>query len=170
MQKISLKNKKKRQVGWQGFMMIEAAFSIFIVGTILITFMAVMGSVFRTEFAKRDLIIATNLAQEGIEIVRNIRDNNWKATPPKTAFDIPSFVANGNDYCFGYGGGIGHGCSALRIDANNFYGYGAGTETKFFRTIEIAGAGDSRTIKSRVTWDGKSIEMTDILYAWGDPE
>lgn len=154
-------------------MMIEATFSIFIVGTILITFMAVMGSVFRTEFAKRDLIIATNLAQEGIEIVRNIRDNNWKATPPKTAFELP-FPANtplGNDYRVRYDNNTIDGGSKNLYLSGGFYGHVAGgTATKFSRTVRISGSGESRTVASTVNWDGKDVTITDILYAWGDPE
>lgn len=166
-----LKNKKNKQLkkNQAGFMMIEAAFSIFIVGTILITFMAVMASVYRTEFAKRDLIIASNLAQEGIEIVRNIRDNNWKQG--KKAFIAAPFLSDGN-YCVDYFGTSAGNCSdKFKIDATNgFYNYSSGSATKFSRTIAIAGTGESRLLTVTVNWDSKNIVMTDTLYAWGDQE
>ncbi len=169
-----LKNKKNKQINKNqaGFMMIEAAFSIFIVGTILITFMAVMASVYRTEFAKRDLIIASNLAQEGIEIVRNIRDNNWKQG--RKAFITAPFLSDGN-YCVDYFGTSTGSCSdKFRINtANGFYQYAVSAGdmvTKFSRTISIAGAGDSRTVIVTVNWDGKNMTMNDTLYAWGDQE
>jgi len=178
-----LKNKKNKQLkkNQAGFMMIEAAFSIFIVGTILITFMAVMASVYRTEFAKRDLIIASNLAQEGIEIVRNRRDANWKrgcpafggqcvdGTPGQT---FPADVAGCMDYL-----AIEltpNPCNS-KIYKNNksFYDHFAtGSVTKFSRLINVsspAGVG-SRTITVTVNWDSKNMTMTDTLYAWGDRE
>ena len=167
-----LKNKKNKQLkkNQAGFMMIEAAFSIFIVGTILITFMAVMASVYRTEFAKRDLIIASNLAQEGIEIVRNTRDNNWKQN--KKAFD-PPFLSSSN-HCVDYYGNVVVCGNKFRINtANGFYQYpvSAGDMvTKFSRTINISDGGESRVVTSVVSWDSKSISMTDTLYAWGDQE
>lgn len=169
-----LKNKKNKQFkkNQAGFMMIEATFSIFIVGTILITFMAVMASVYRTEFSKRDLIIASNLAQEGIEIVRNIRDNNWKQG--KKAFETVPFTSGGN-YCVDYVGTVVSDCGDkfLMNSVNSFYQYtvtGAYTVTKYSRTIVINGSGDSRTITVTVNWDGKNMTMTDTLYAWGDQE
>lgn len=154
-------------------MMIEAVFSIFIVGVILITFLTVMGSVYRTEFAKRDLVIASNLAQEGIEIVRNIRDNNWKASPVKLAFASP-FPADGNGYCVAYNGNYSAAspttCGGSLLKNNNgFYEHGSGTATKFSRRINIGTNPDgSKLITSTVTWDSKTITMTDSLYAWGD--
>ncbi len=158
----------------RGFMMIEAVFSIFIVGTILITFMAVMASVYRTEFAKRDLIVASNLAQEGIEIVRNIRDNNWKATPAKAAFASPPFPGDANGYCVVYNGDYHVNspttvCSGNLLNNNGFYEHGSGTATKFSRKVNIGSNPDgSKLITSTVTWDSKTITMTDSLYAWGD--
>ena len=168
-------------------MMIEAAFSIFIVGTILITFMAVMGSLYRTEFAKRDLIIATNLAQEGIEIVRNVRDNNWKTcenasfpcTDFKEAFDTPFPAIDGTNFCVGLMTGGVATCSSpmhdwLQIKLNGapgFYGYDnpSTNPTKFSRRISISGAGgDSRTITSNVSWGGNNISISDTLYSWAD--
>ena len=175
---------KRNKFDKHGFMMIEAVFATFIVGVILVTFLAVMGSSYRTEFAKRDLIVATNLAQEGIELVRNIRDNNWKkcsvATNPcpsyRKAFGAP-FPSNDSGYCFVYNGDYRsshptHGCEStkLRLTSGGFYQYATGTSTKFSRNISIEGDDDSRTITSTVSWSGKRITMEDTLYAWGDAE
>lgn len=167
-------------------MMIEAVFSVFIVGAVLVTFLAVMGNIYTQEFGKRDYVIAANLAQEGIEIVRNIRDNNWKASPAKKAFDLPSFPSNavgGTNYCVAYNGDYSAGApisctiaaSKLYKNVNDFYDHvvGGGT-TKFSRRVNIAGSGDTRAINSTVTWrpsgalNDTSITMTDTLYAWGD--
>ena len=173
------KNKKFFPRNEQGFMMIEAVFSVFIIGTILIVFMNVMSSIFHVEFAKRDLIIATNLAQEGIEIVRNARDNNWK--DGKNAFckyDATTdptchFTGNGS-HCVGYGNSSINGfpCPAVELkkDANGLYGYGSGTATKFKRNVVIGGNLDLKNVTVTVSWDSNEVKMTDILYAWADAD
>jgi len=180
MRKMILKNKKSNS----GFMMIEAVFSIFIVGAVLVTFLAVMGNVYTQEFGKRDYVIATNLAQEGIEIMRNIRDNNWKSG--KDAFTNPPFPANvsgGTNYCVDYNDNYSNNAPTICADTttklknnNGFYRYSAsGTNTKFSRYVRISGSGDKRIITSIVIWrpsgatGDTSITMTDTLYAWGDP-
>ncbi len=159
-------------------MMIEAVFSVFIVGAVLVSFLAVMSGVYKQEFGKRDYVIATNLAQEGIEIVRNIRDNNWKNNA--IAFKSPPFPANNTGYCVAYNVDYSinaptTGCVAttvkLKKNASGFYEYSAGTDTKFSRNINVANnLADStaKDITSTVTWSGKTITMTDTLYAWGD--
>lgn len=164
---------KKKIQNRSGFMMIEAVFSIFIVGVILVTFMAVMASSYRTEFAKRDLIVASNLAQEGIEIVRNIRDNNWKATPAKKAFEAP-FPVDG-PHGFDYEDNTVYSsssCSVLRGHTGGFYNCpaGGGAPTKFSRTVTITTNGSAKDIISVVTWNGgsQSLTMKDTLYPWGD--
>lgn len=162
--------------------MIEAVFSVFIVGAVLVTFLMVMGNIYTQEFGKRDYVIATNLAQEGIEIVRNIRDNNWKNN--KTAFASP-FPANGTGYCIVYSGDYsslspqtGCGSTSVKLKNNNgFYEYVSGANTKFSRKVDIASNpidSTAKDITSTVTWrpsgalNDTSITMTDTLYAWGD--
>ena len=157
-----IKNKK-------GFMMGEAVIAIFIVGTTLITFLSILSSMLKMEFQKRDYIIAANLAQEGIEIVRNIRDNNLKATcgsgsntRPCNAFEPGMFPAN-----------TGPSGSCSTCNGNGII------NSKFNREIRILQGPDlenSKTIISRVTWTStsssgsESIEISDDLYSWGDNE
>ncbi|MFZ2834957.1 MAG: hypothetical protein WA019_01170 [Candidatus Moraniibacteriota bacterium] len=165
------KTKKQKK---SGFIMIEAAFAIFIIGVALIVFINILALMYRAEFSKRDYVIAANLAQEGVELVRNVRDNNWKA--PRKAFDLP-FPAAGN-YCRDYlGGSDGTAlCTRkLNVTATGFYSYAAGgTATKFSRRIQIAVAGDDRTITSTVTWRpvgaaaDTTIVVTDTLSAWAN--
>ncbi len=181
MRKQILKNRKRKA----GYMLIEAVIATFIVGIVLVTFLTVMAASYRTEFAKRDIIIASNLAQEEIEIVRNHRDNNWKN-------GCKAFGGQGLDssQCSGGGWVFPSGATYRCIDylsttgsvdcsnpnsrklylKDNFYQYGSSgaTATKFSRYFNITGNNDSRRIDVVVTWDGKSITMSDTLYAWGD--
>lgn len=168
MSKINKKNKA-------GIMLIESLFAVFIVGIVFVSFLTVLTRVYNVEFSKRDYVIATNLAQEGIELVRNIRDNNWKLS---FAVDGFSTLPSGS-YCVDYLYTSG-GCASklYRNTSTGFYGYNSVNAiiSRFSRNIVISGSGDSRTVRSTVAWrsPGTMIDtqiiVDDTLYAWANPE
>jgi hypothetical protein len=127
-----------------------------------------MSKMYISEFQQRDYIRAANLAQEGVEIVRNKRDNNLKKTygspaRPCTAF---STVAPCNFYKVSVNGHVCIGCEDV-----------SPAPSEFTRTIKIEGGDESKAITSIVEWTprgsttGKQkITVTDTLWAWGDSE
>ncbi len=116
---------------------------------------------------------AAYLAQEGIEIVRNIRDTNWLEGE---LWDQGILTGDWEiDYktqnlIRSYAG------TKLNIDAQGFYSYSPGAETKFKRKITIQredldGDGEEEIqIWSRVQWEkrGRSFDITvqKNLYNW----
>lgn len=71
--------KKRNKLGTRGFSLMEVIISVGIISFSFVGIMAIFASNIRTEISNRDKITAAYLAQEGIEIVRQIRDNNWFA-------------------------------------------------------------------------------------------
>lgn len=63
--------------GHQGFTLIEGIIAIAIISTALIVGLSLAYSNLIAAQNNSDRIIAANLAQEGIEVMRNIRDSNW---------------------------------------------------------------------------------------------
>lgn len=63
----------------KGFSIVEVLISSFVLAIGLVAIMALIASGLKNSFETRDTIIATGLAQEGIELVRNVRDNNLAA-------------------------------------------------------------------------------------------
>lgn len=61
----------------KGISMLEVIISIFIIALSAITTATVIVSAFRMDRVNKNKMIAINLAREGIEAVRNIRDSNW---------------------------------------------------------------------------------------------
>jgi hypothetical protein len=57
--------------------MLEVLLSVFVLSVGLMTIVAVINGSLDYSYETRDKIIATGLAQEGIELVRNVRDNNF---------------------------------------------------------------------------------------------
>jgi type II secretory pathway pseudopilin PulG len=148
------------------FSIIEAVVGIFMISIMGLTFFAVLSGAFKSQFYSRDKIIATNLAQEGIELVRNLRDNNWKRK--RAAFDttvlpgFPGFPAYDLD---------GEQCSDAYC-GSGVYQYVGSVGSKFTRQIILKeiidpNFGRSIIVTSQVTTSaGISVTIEDTLYPW----
>jgi len=161
-----------------GFTLIEimVAISVFSVG-ILGVYALVPTAIFLGA-ENSDRFVAAQLALEGLEIVRNIRDSNWLEQS-----DNPSNLWNeGLDNCSA-------GCEAdylvlqniepvltsygvgryLKIDSQGFFNYtnGASTE-KFKRKITIASDVNALNISVAVEWSKKypPLVLAEKLYDW----
>ncbi len=65
----------------KGFSIAEVIISLFVITVGLITILGLVASSIRESAASRNQIIASGLAQEGFELVRNVRDNNLLSEP-----------------------------------------------------------------------------------------
>ena len=143
----------------QGFSLIEVLLSLLVVSFGVTAAAALMVNNIKNLQTSKNQIIASQLAQEGTELVRNLKDNKQLDGSPY------SFVSSGNNK------------TDLRIDKTmsffddsthpeqlylngNFYTHTAGTPTKFYRRIDLTVAGDITppstreiTIISYVTWN-----------------
>ena len=79
-----------------GFSIPEVALSVFVLSVGIMSIIALMSSSLRYSLQTNDVIIATDLAQEGIELVRNVRDNDFASGG--IGFSSPLFRA-GRPYC-----------------------------------------------------------------------
>ncbi len=124
-------------------------------------------------------LTATFLAQEGVEIVRNIRDSNFLN------------IHNGESVLWDNGlAGCTSSTAGCEADYTNaaltpppldrflnlaggFYGYNSGTSTQFKRKIFVDVAGDTRTINVQVTWQERNrthtVSGATTLYNWLTP-
>jgi Tfp pilus assembly protein PilV len=153
----------------RGFMLPDVMIAVFVTATALVAIMTAILPAFRLEIYKRDEIIATGLAQEGIELVRNVRDNNWKNGVSAFAGSFPNGAT-----CVDYKG-VSAGCSGgdnLYRDAVGLYSRTVNGSSKFHRTVTVATGSDTATVTSVVTWpSGTStgtVTLTDTLTAWGN--
>ena|SRR3989344_2224187 len=159
---------KKNQ---NGFTLIELVASLVVLIAILQTFLFISSSV-NSSSLLRDSLIAANLAQEGIEVVRNIRDrdslmeNSFGASLPdgswRVQWNSASLLALGGD-------------PPLKKDpVSKFFNYDTGTDTIFRRTINIftVSPNEIRVI-STVEWDvkssSKSTSAESHLFNWYRP-
>lgn len=174
-----------------GYSFIEVMVAVFLVTTGLLAAVYLVSKSLAQSLDSRDQQVADLLAQEGVELVRNVRDNNWLANAPSSFLYLPPYfpaVADGlvhnciigPAYAYSYSGnplapgGTNILCGAytftqyhLCMDGNGVYSYcGAPPYSNFYRRISIvrSGSGNSETatVYSIVVWGGSSMPDVDL--------
>lgn len=185
-----MKFKISNYIGGEGFTIIELVIAIFILFVATFAVYNAFSTIVVLTAGISDRLTATYLAQEGIEVIRNIRDANW--------INDRSWDSGLNgcsdgcqaDYTTGTtiaapwtlapwageepSGGADGGGILLKLNANGFYAYGgAGSDTKFKRKITITSLEDYiMRVSVKVFWSQKGdwsqnvIEAEEILYDW----
>lgn len=160
----------------KGFTLLEMLISILIVTIgVLSIYQAVYRYTKRTQL-ERESFVAAYLCQEGIEIIKNIRDSNWVAgTTWNNGLDACiNTVGCEADYRLSGAGALTLWSSpgrTLYIDGSaGFYKYGNVTgdvETPYARKIEILSQGtDELDITVTVYWKTNSMIVRENLYNW----
>ncbi len=175
----------------EGFTLIEIIIAIFILSVAIVGIFSAFSIVLILTSDLADRLTATYLAQEGIEIVRNIRDTNWlnmDANPDSgytwvDGLGVDEFLNCDQGCKADYTTGIktsvmspwtGTAADYLYInDINGFYDYTqTGTKTKFKRKIIITpladvGGNSDHILKVIVetSWDRKATILNDTIMA-----
>ena len=164
----------------KGFTLLEVIISISVLTVAVGGTYALISQTMRAASLANSKLIAAYLAQEGVEIVRNFRDNNWlnqRINPGlswKAGLGAGEYEADYNDAALVSFAAEGR---YLYIDsANGFYAYLdspelGGTQTKFKRKITIAEDGDDKIdVIVRVFWQERGgnyeIKVVENLYNW----
>lgn len=167
MPKFQITNSKLQS----GFTLVEAMVSLVILTVALGPLLYLSNSSVNSAYIIRDDMIGSGLAQEGVEVVRNMRDANWLHN---LSFD--NGLADGT-YRVEW-----NSSSLLAISTNPYlkinnglYNYSLGTDTQFKRTITIAHPanknGQELQVTSTVSWQlrggsTKTIQAEDHLFNW----
>jgi len=156
---LSKKSKKR------GFTLIELMMVVFIVSIGIAGVLNLIAKIFLHSRFTSSKLTAIYLAQEGMEIVRNIRDTNW-VEGEKWDQGIVSgdFEADWDDQSLSsYQGRY------LRVNGN-FYNYDTGQLTKFKRKITIGKEVDKISVWVKVDWvetgENYQTEAYGELYNW----
>jgi prepilin-type N-terminal cleavage/methylation domain-containing protein len=169
MEKNKFKNSK-------GFTFLEVIVAIFIISIGVVGVVKFMPSIISENSINYSRLTAAYLAQEGIEIARNIRDSNL-LQGQSWDYGLNTAACNGGceaDYInasqpdpnllsFGTG-------RYLYIGGSGFYGYFGATATKYKRKITFISNGNDATVTVNVLWSerGKSygFPVQERLYNW----
>jgi len=153
-----------------GFTLLETIVAVGLIVTGLISSLALINTSLVYVSNVQDRLVAANLAMEGIEIVRNIRDNNWHQG---AAWDR-GLEENGTYRAAYDSTRIVHGediNAPMLLDNNGFYRYYVGAITPFVRKISISKQHDDEMlIVSEVSWKRRNkdykISAEEHLFNW----
>ncbi len=162
-----------------GFTLIEIILVMFLVSFVFTGIYSLLAKISHHEKDNRYVIIASNLAQEGVEIIRNRRDENLLEE-----LDMNDGLSVGvcQPYWDGSDGtGTAH-CNGSKsvnvgLDANGIYGNGEASSTIFKRSCDISASGglpveELLEIECTVSWKSpslkvdKEVSVTGILTDW----
>ena len=166
----------------QGFTLLEIAVAIFIVSFGILSVLGLMNYNMQAEIVSRNEFVASQLAQEGLELVRNIRDNNWL-----DHIDWSDGIIESDDdsdtYIIDYNkspdftiNNIDEDGAKLFLDFDGFYFLGGATTTNFSRLITIKDKDTAKnppeyfTVESSVLWHDQKgaheYRAETKLYNW----
>lgn len=145
------KNKKIKNAKNKGFSLLESILAVFLVAIGLVASLKLLTAGVSQSLKNRDQFTASLLAQEGVELARNMRDNAWVDGDPSTeSFHyFPSLDQNKCRTDKNYTGIIdtttnrcvGAAASYTRLYMNGNYYVDAtsgGNETRYYRRIKFA--------------------------------
>jgi prepilin-type N-terminal cleavage/methylation domain-containing protein len=159
---MKIKNLKNKS----GFTLVEILAVLFVVSLGMIGVLSLIIQNIKGQNINKNSIVAYQLAQEGVELVRKVRDTNWKNSTPfnqnlgegkyymSYSDETPNILAtedNGNLY----------------KDADDFYVHGGGaSQTNFNRIIEITAPNThSIIVHSIVSWTEHNQDYSYVLEA-----
>jgi prepilin-type N-terminal cleavage/methylation domain-containing protein len=155
----------------RGFTLLEVmvAISMIIMGLTGVISLSIQNIQVRQ--TNRNILIAAQLAQEGMELIRNKRDSNWIASQAFNA-DITG------DFSLDYTGtkrdtpsGSTDASAKLYLDADNFYVNGvSATTTPFYRFFTVIDNFNYLDVKCVVGWQErgspKNYSVKTLFYDW----
>lgn len=160
-------NKKLIKNSNKGTTLVEALVAILILSIGIIPCLEIILLANGFSSSIKNNLIAANLSQEGVEVVRAIRDNNWFSN---LAFN--NGLADGT-YRVDWNSNSPlpeNGNPPLKLSSIGLYNYSSGADTNFRRRLTIVNATNELIINAEVTWTerGKSqlISVESHLFDW----
>ena len=172
-----------------GFTLLETLIAVFIITIGIIGIFSLITQGLSTTRENSLKLTATYLAQEGIELVRNLRDNNtldiyknggiysmWDDILTEPVINCSAVLPNdGCQIDYDDSGLSDYGDEFLQLDPAGFYNYGTGDNSLFKRKIilerEYVGSNyDKIKVLVEVAWQTKGkkykISVQENLYNW----
>lgn len=151
-----------------GFTLIEALVSLLIFSIALTAIFFLLTNNLKDATLVEHNFIASGLVQEGMEVVRNIRDSDWyTGNPFGTAIPDGSYRVQWNSQAL-----LPFADLFLKKDSGNgFVSYDFGSDTIFKRIITISTVSSvEKKVVVSVTWDERgrprSVSAEDHLFNW----
>lgn len=156
----------------RGFSLVEIIIILFIIAIGLLGVLSLIIQNIQSQSYNKNNLIAYQLAQEGVELIRMVRDSNWRQSRPyDTGLANGTFIMDYLDSLPYLSSGVS-GEAILRQGANGFYYHGgSATSSGFSRYITINHE-NANTLKVvvNVSWQERGrnsyYDLQTLLYNW----
>lgn len=135
-----------------GFSLVEMLLAGFVLSFGLVAIVGTLGPAIKTTADSRDRAVAAFLAQEGAEVIKNIRDENMLNG---RAFDTG--ISTGS-YCVNRSGTTG--CPTgykIGVDASGWFDPNGVSTTEFRRRVDTRTSGNELDVTVLVTWNNADV-------------
>lgn len=165
-----------------GISIIEVTVAIFIVTVGLVGVLSLVIQNIEAQYVNKNVLIASGLAQEGIELTRNIRDLNWLTAGNIWYQNLIEESSGLRRFAIDYTGrssiidvtGVNDAAANLKTDSYGFYWHGAGAASLFNRLILVekktADGAEYLDVKCTIRWveGGRNHDLIaeTFLYDW----
>lgn len=163
---------RNNKINQAGFSILEMTAVIAIIGLTIVGLMSLALQSIQVQRLNKYNLTAAMLAQEGIEIVRNRRDSNWRTRTDSwtTVMAADNYIVDYNGTFTGGIGDIDNSGAVLNI-AGGFYEHGVGVPSPFSRLVTISNTtAASSTVTSRVRYRSGDNYFNyiaeTVLYDW----
>lgn len=173
------RGKSEKNKPLTGFTILELIITIAVLSVGMLSVFGIFYSLSSLSYTASSRLTAIYLAQEGLEIIRNIRDNNFIAAVVWSTGLTNCTAGCQADYKTGTAVEAApnqlqaySGANFLKINSDGFYSYDAGTATIFTRKITITQPMGTDTMKVdvQIFWNYNnqplSFQAIGYLYNW----
>jgi len=152
----------------KGFTLLEMIFAITIISVGVLGIYNGMSFAIANTQKAREFFMGAYLAQEGIEIVKNMRDTNWVAN---SAWDSGLICGSGCEADYSTASSTFSSTPYtgryLKMDPGGFYNYSSGTSTIYKRKITVNEPGTSTiNITVDVYFKGVTTTVKENIRNW----
>ena len=169
----------------RGFTLLETLVAVSLLAIAIVAPMSLTTQSLESAYYARDQITAFYLAQEALEAVRNVRDNNILQNSQNVKVDLlngfpstggaPFRIDTRNNVMTLCSADPGGACIPLQTDGTLYgYGNGANVSTIFTRTVTAAFIPDTTDeikLTVTITWQSgglqkRTVTISENLYRW----
>lgn len=152
----------------KGFSLLGIIIALFIIGVGLAAILTLVNFSLRAATTSKDKVIASFLAQDGIEAVRFMRES-------QSDWDAWYNSINSGAYLIQYNSGLmGFSDSPLLINSSSFFQYSSGVASPFYRRMILtkapAGNQDELKVVAEIKWQDRGqwhyLTAEDRLWNW----
>ena len=180
-----------KETPMRGFTLVETLVAITVVVTAMVGPLYAVQQAMNASRSARDQLVASSLAQDGVEFVRGIRDNNYLYVlnnPSSTRSWLFGLDASGGTNCISAAcivdstqqsavSRCSGTCAPLRLSQNGLYNQAAqsavNVPTMFTRSVQLTPVSGSTTemvVTVTVTWtsrgQARNVTITERLHNW----